>query len=96
MELRTENPAYTDGRTYATGIDIHKAGINNFTGIDRNGNYVSEGCLLIDTNNWSSFIGLFNNTNQRNNKVSVILSRTFSSPFPANQLSPATITINRR
>lgn len=33
IELGYENPAYTDGRTYAVGINIHKPGINNLTGM---------------------------------------------------------------
>lgn len=83
IELGFRNPAYSDNRTYAKGVDIHMAGKNNFTGIDRKGNPVSAGCLLIDRNRWDEFITLFNNDSQRNNTVGVIVSRSLASPcFP--------------
>ncbi|HOB26602.1 MAG TPA: RHS repeat-associated core domain-containing protein [Bacteroidales bacterium] len=88
IELGTENPAYSDGRTYATGINIHKAGIDNLTGVGRNGMPVSAGCILIDRNNWSSFIGHFNNDAQKNNTVSVSISRTYRTPLNFNWTTP--------
>jgi RHS repeat-associated protein len=88
IELGTENPAYSDGRTYATGINIHKAGIDNFTGVGRDGRPVSAGCILIDIDNWSSFIGHFNNDAQRNNTVSVSISRTYSTPLNFDWTTP--------
>jgi hypothetical protein len=84
IELGTENPAYSDGRTYATGINIHKAGKNNFTGVGRDGRAVSEGCTVMDRNTWDSFIGIFNTDAQKNNTVSVTISRTYSSPTNQN------------
>jgi hypothetical protein len=87
IELGTTNPAYSDGRTFATGIDIHKAGKNNFTGTLNNGqNGVSQGCLLIDKNNWPSFIGNFNNSSQKRNTVSVTVSRSLATPVNATRL----------
>lgn len=87
IELRTTNPAYKDGRTYATGIDIHKAGKNNYTGTLNDGkNGVSQGCLLIDINNWSDFIGIFNNSSQKSRTVSVTVSRVLATPVNGNQL----------
>lgn len=86
IELGAENPAYSDGRTYAEGINIHMAGIDNFTGIGQNGKAVSEGCLLIDRNKWNNFINTFNNSEQRNNIISITVSRTYQAP--TNQDSP--------
>ncbi|MDD2313019.1 MAG: hypothetical protein PHT14_10800, partial [Petrimonas sp.] len=84
IELGQENPAYSDGRTYAQGINIHKAGKNNFTGIGRDGRAVSAGCLLIDRNSWCDFIGMFNNSEQKSNTVSITVSRTMSAPTNRN------------
>ncbi|MFA6703161.1 MAG: RHS repeat-associated core domain-containing protein, partial [Dysgonamonadaceae bacterium] len=87
IELGTTNPAYSVGRTYATGIDIHKAGKNNYTGTFNKGeNGVSQGCLLIDVNNWSNFIGNFNNNSQKSNTISVTVSRSMAIPVNANRL----------
>ncbi|NCC11693.1 MAG: RHS repeat-associated core domain-containing protein, partial [Bacteroidia bacterium] len=87
IELRTENPAYSDGRTYATGIDIHKAGTNNSTGTLNNGkNGVSQGCLLIDIGNWPNFIGNFNNNSQKSHAISVIVSCSMVIPQNVNRL----------
>ena len=85
IELGGANPAHPE-RTYAEGIDIHKAGKNNSTGIDSKGNAVSEGCLLIDINNWNNFIGNFNTKTQRSNTVSVTVSRSMATPVNANRL----------
>lgn len=95
IELKTNNPAYKDGRTYATGIDIHKAGENNFTGkINNNKDGVSEGCLLIDINEWSNFIGLFNTPSQKSNTVSVTVSRTLPEPINVNILPAFNFILN--
>ena len=85
IELGYPNPAYTDGRTHATGINIHKAGDNNLTGMTQSGNPVSAGCMLIDRNNWDSFIGIFDTTTQQNNRVSVTISRTYATPLNQNR-----------
>ena len=89
IELGTSNPAHHD-RTYAEGIDIHKAGKNNYTGtyIGKDGKVhgVSEGCLLIDKNNWNSFINIFNNSEQKSNIISVTVSRTLAQPTNTNVL----------
>lgn len=87
IELGTANPAYKDGRTYATGIDIHKAGRNNYTGTLNDGKSgVSQGCLLIDINKWSDFIGIFNNSSQKSKTVSVTVSRVLATPVNGNRL----------
>jgi hypothetical protein len=81
IELGFENPAYTDGRTYAIGIDVHKAGANNKTGMTNSGSPISAGCSLIDINNWSAFIGIFNTNAQRSNNIGVTMSRTYAQPL---------------
>jgi RHS repeat-associated protein len=86
IELGTTNPAYSDGRTYATGINIHKSGRNNFTGIDSKGRAISQGCLLVGRDNWSSFIGNFDTEAQRSNTVSVTVSRSMATPANVNRL----------
>ena len=45
------------------------------------GTPVSEGYLLIDRNNWNEFIGIFDTTEQRFNKISIIVSRSLNTPF---------------
>jgi len=84
IELGKENPAYSDGRTYASGINIHKAGLNNKTGMTTSGSPISAGCSLIDRNNWGSFIGNFNTDAQKGNTVSVSISRTYATPSNQN------------
>ncbi len=84
IELGKKNPAYDDDRTYASGINIHKAGVNNKTGMTTTGSPISAGCSLIDRENWNSFIGIFNTDAQKNNKVSVTISRTYSVPTNQN------------
>jgi RHS repeat-associated protein len=84
IELGTENPAYNDGRTYAAGINIHKPGLNNKTGMTTSGQAISQGCLLIDRDNWDSFIGIFNTSEQKSNTVSVTVSRTYAAPTNQN------------
>ena len=88
IELGTLNPAYK-WRTYAEGIDIHKAGKNNYTGMCKDGVHgVSEGCLLIDRDDWSRFIGIFDNPSQGRNKVGVGVSRSLAAPINANRQLP--------
>ena len=90
IELGTTNPAYSDGRTYSIGIDIHKAGRNNYTGTYKNSKNetrgISEGCLLIDINNWTNFIENFNNNAQKSNTISVTVSRNMTTPVNVNRL----------
>ena len=73
ISLDGKNPKHPD-RDYAEGINIHKAGLNNFTGITRKGTGVSEGCFLIDINKWTDFINLFINSPHKS-VVGVILQR---------------------
>lgn len=58
IELGMPNPSAID-KTYAQGINIHKAGTDNFTGKMRNDKPISAGCLLIDRGNWNSFMSNF-------------------------------------
>jgi hypothetical protein len=74
IDLGVPNPS-NPSTTTATGIHIHKAGINNKTGLTSKGQPISAGCLLIDYNKWNSFISIFNNANQRNNVIGVQVSR---------------------
>lgn len=74
IELGEPNKAFPD-RTYAIGINIHKAGVENKTGKTKNGSAVSMGCLLIDRYNWKNFIKIFTTPQQKNNVVGIILLR---------------------
>ena len=93
IELGSPNPAHP-ARTYAEGVNIHLPGKNNFTGVDSKGNPVSAGCLLIDRNNWSGFIGKFNNSAQKGNTVSVTVSRTFATPIDATRMPAFNFILN--
>ena len=73
IALGGKNPRHPE-RDYAEGINIHKAGINNYTGVTKNGSGVSEGCFLIDRNKWNDFINLFLNSSKQS-VVGVILQR---------------------
>ena len=95
IDLENENPAFSDGRTYAQGINIHKAGSKDLTGQAKNGSYISQGCLLISRTEWNSFIGHFANKSQRNNIVSVSVSRSVSTPVRYLLPPPIHISIKR-
>lgn len=77
IELGGPNP-FDPSRTYAEGINIHKAGLNNLTGLTSQGRPVSAGCFLIDRDRWDSFIRIFSSEKQKNNPVGISLSRTYS------------------
>jgi hypothetical protein len=94
-ELGFENPAFSDGRTYATGINIHKPGLNNLTGMTSKGSPCSAGCMLVDRNNWDNFIGLFNTDAQRNNTVGVTISRTYAQPVISKYTAPQLPYLNK-
>jgi RHS repeat-associated protein len=81
IQLGKQNPAFSDGRTYAEGINIHKAGQNNKTGMTTTGSPISAGCSLIDRNKWDSFIAIFNTDAQKNNIVGVTISRSYRKPL---------------
>jgi RHS repeat-associated protein len=51
------NSSRNDGASMATGILIHKAGINNFTGVGHDGRAVSEGCQVVCTSQFGAFKG---------------------------------------
>ena len=79
IELGGPNPAHTD-RSYASGINIHKPGLNNLTGLTRAGSAISQGCLLIERDSWTTFINIFNSDSQRLNTVSIMVSRSLKTP----------------
>jgi len=79
IELYAPNPS-NPRTTKARGINIHKPGLRNFTAIDSKNRAISQGCLLIDRNSWDDFIGIFDNANQKNNVISVSVSRCLSAP----------------
>lgn len=79
ISLRNKNPAHK-GSFKAIGINIHKSGKEGLTGMTRDNKPISEGCLLISYSQWDSFIRNFDNDRQRNNTVSVIVSRSFGRP----------------
>ena len=75
IELGGTNPAHPD-RTFAKGINIHKPGIDNLTGMCNDGTAISEGCLLIDREQWNDFINSFAD----DVTVSVTVSRSMAAP----------------
>ena len=74
ISLGAPNPS-DPTRDYASGINIHKPGYHNLTGLTLNGSAISEGCLLIDRNKWSDFISIFNTKEQINNTIGIIIQR---------------------
>ncbi|MCP4151800.1 MAG: hypothetical protein GY757_28915, partial [bacterium] len=64
-------PAKIPTSYYAAGINIHRAGRNDFTGIGRNGFAVSEGCILIRTSSWKRFYDLLYGQTQENVPVTL-------------------------
>jgi RHS repeat-associated protein len=50
------NPSRQDGAWLAQGILVHRAGVDNFTGIGRNGRAVSEGCQVVCTSQYPDFL----------------------------------------
>ena len=59
IELGKQNTSKKSETTKAVGINIHKPGKNNKTGMTKDGKPISAGCLLIDRSSWSDFIKLF-------------------------------------
>jgi RHS repeat-associated protein len=51
------NPARKDGQSIATGILVHRAGRNNYTGVGRDGRPVSAGCQVVCTSQYAGFKG---------------------------------------
>ena len=76
ISLGEPNVAHPD-KNYIKGANIHKAGVRNFTGVGNDGRPVSAGCFLIsrEEDTWNSFIGLFNNNEQKNNIISISVIR---------------------
>ena len=83
IELGKPNPSNSK-TTKARGINIHKPGLNNLTGMTSSNSPISEGCLLINRNNWSEFMGKF----EASALISVTVSRSMSSPTNQNVMKP--------
>lgn len=79
IELGQPNPSDSN-TTKAVGINIHKPGWENFTGIDSKKRPISAGCFLIDRNRWKEFIGLFS----ANTRIGITLSRSLAAPTNKN------------
>ena len=76
------------GKTYAQGVNIHLPGADNFTGIDSKGNAISKACFTIDQYRWNEFMSIFNNPSQRNNVISISVSRSLGKPTNYVPYSP--------
>ena len=79
IELGKPNPSNSK-TTKACGINIHKPGLNNLTGMTSSNTPISEGCFLINRNSWSEFMGKF----EASALISVTVSRSMSSPTNQN------------
>ena len=79
IELGEPNLAHPN-KTTANGINIHKPGLNNLTGMTSKGTAVSEGCFLIDRNQWGTFMECF----QPNVRIGIAVSRTMAVPTNKN------------
>ena len=86
--MNDHNPS--NNLTYATGINIHKAGLNDKTGLTTTGSPCSAGCQLITRGRWDEFINKFNYSKQRNqdrlNSVGLTRS-TFINNFVEERFS---------
>ncbi|MDO4958053.1 MAG: RHS repeat-associated core domain-containing protein [Prevotellaceae bacterium] len=76
------------GKTFAEGVNVHKPGAGNKTGICSDGRAVSKACFTIDIKRWDEFIGIFNNSAQKNNVISISVSRTLAQPTNKNYVTP--------
>ena len=74
IELGFVNPAYTDGRTYVSGGNIHMAGINNLTTEAKGKPVISQACFLIDRNRWNEFMSHFYKL-PNSSKIGIIVRR---------------------
>ena len=91
IELGFDSPS--TGNTYAEGVNVHKPGICS------DGRAVSKACFTIDRKRWDEFIGIFDNPSQRNNVISISVSRSLGKPTnkdyepytPKYKLSPIKI-----
>ena len=79
IELGKPNPSNSK-TTKAYGINIHKPGLNNLTGMTLSNTPISEGCFLINRNSWAEFMGKF----EASALISVTVSRSMSSPTNQN------------
>lgn len=73
IELGFINPAYTDGRTYVIGANIHMAGKGNATRCE-SGDPVSTACFLIDYYRWDEFMSHFSKL-PASSKVGIVVTR---------------------
>lgn len=83
VELGMPNPAHPE-TTKARGINIHKPGAGNLTGMTSTNSPISEGCFLIDRNSWSEFMGKF----ESSALISITVSRSMASPTNQNVSKP--------
>ena len=74
IELGFVNPAYTDGRTYISGTNIHNAGKNNVTTAVDGSPIVSQACFLIDRYRWDEFMSHFDKL-PNSSRVGIIVRR---------------------
>lgn len=79
IELGQPNPSNPE-TTIAKGINAHKPGFGNLTGMTSDSRPVSAGCFLIDINRWSEFIGLFS----ANTRIGITVSRSLAAPTNQN------------
>ena len=94
IDIGGVNPAHPN-RNYAVGINIHKAGQNDVTGMVNNNTVaISQGCILISLSEWNHFISLFNIPEQQNNVVGVIISRTLQIPTNKNKITNKLLKVN--
>lgn len=78
IDLGTQNPSKSYPTTKASGINIHKPGHKNKTGMTNDGKAISQGCLLINLKKWVNFIDIFRKYENTGVKISVIVSRSIS------------------
>ena len=86
INLNKPNPSNPKTNS-ATGINIHKPGMNNKTGMTNDGKAISKGCLLIDITQWSEFIRIFQNN--PSSTISITVSRTIE--YPTDETKPIDI-----
>lgn len=74
IKLNHPNPS-NKNVNYIEGGNIHRAGINNKTGMTSKGKPISAGCLLIDRVRIDEFNSIFKDKSQINNIVGIIVLR---------------------
>lgn len=80
VQLDKPNPAHPNNY-FIQGANIHKSGEKGLTGFTSDGRPISMACLVINYDDWSNFISFFDKDEQKNDIISVILSRTRVKPI---------------